>query len=159
MRIAQPLLDTKLGRGVVELSYLGLDVAESVIDAGSKKFNWISTNATKFFNWIADTSFGKNVKDAAMRVASSSVIKSAVSMAVYVFTKMSNFCTAVVESYRYYNQCRTIARRIVNEKVHLVDEHTLIKTFQGVRMQEAKKIEQNQDTDDVSFDQFTTKTK
>lgn len=168
MRIAQPLLETKVGRGLVkgtkllgELGYLMLDMAEYVIEAPSKLINSIREKTTELFNWIADRACVKKVTERVKKkvawVTSTSVFKWAVNTAVNVFTKMSNFCTAVVESYRYYNQCRTIARRIVNEKTNLVDEHALIKTFQSVSMAETKNAEQNQETDDVGLKKKKTK--
>ena len=64
---------------------------------------------------------------------------------------MSNFCTAAVESYCYYNQCRTMARCIANEKCYLIDEHVILKTFQGVSVAEANLGNKNANNDDVSL--------
>lgn len=165
MRIARPLLNTKLGKaaasavnaavnGAVWATYKVVDGVEWVIDKSKKAVNKVSKVASDAVNWIADTKVAQGavglVKDAASWVASTSVFQSAVNMAMYVYTKVSNFCTAIVESYHYYNQCRTISRRIVNEKGHLVDEHTILKTFQGISLQEAKKAENALDEDGVS---------
>jgi hypothetical protein len=166
MRIAQPLLNSKVGKVMVsagkmvahvavETSYMAVDAAEWVIDKGSKAVNYVSKKGTELINWIGDTALVKGtigaVKDAASWVASTDIFKSAVNIAVYVFTKMSNFCTAIVESYSYYNQCRTMARRIANEKGNLVDEHAILKTFQGISVAEAKVATKNESNDQVGF--------
>jgi hypothetical protein len=166
MRIAQPLLNSKVGKAFVsagkmvahvaiEATYKAVDAAEWVINQGSKAVNFVSKKGTELLNWMGNTAVVKGtigaVKNAASWIASTDIFKSAVNIAVYVFTKMSNFCTAVVESYSYYNQCRTMARRIVNEKGHLVDEHAILKTFQGISVAEANVANKNENNDDVSL--------
>jgi len=47
-------------------------------------------------------------------------------MTIYLYTKMSNFCTALCESYQYYNQCRTASRRLAREKQGIIDEHMIL---------------------------------
>ena len=174
MRIAQPILDTKFGRGVVngskfvaniavEAGYKVVEGTEWVIDKttnglnyiakkGTDLTNYVAKKATDLTNYIADTRLVKGAVGLVKNVWSgmTEVFQPAVNLAIFVFRKISNFCTAVSESYQYYNQCRTITRRIVNETNGRVDEHFLIKTFQGVSQQEAKNTQNNLNTDDVS---------
>jgi hypothetical protein len=167
MKIARPLLNTRIGKAAVagmsyvkkqavNATYKVVDGAEWLIDKSTLGVNWLAQQATDLTNWIGQTRAVQFVtgvaKSAASWISSTSLFQSAIDMTVYVFTKMSNFCTAIAESYQYYNQCRTIARRIVNDEENncLVDEHTLIKAFHGVVQQEAKAINQNANTDEVS---------
>jgi hypothetical protein len=163
--IAKPLLNTKLGKAavakmqfakevIVEAGYKTLEGAEWVISKGTKCINYIGQKATEAVNWVAETSFGKGVaqmgRDVGSWITSTSVWKSAAEMAMYLFTKMNSFCTAVSESYHYYNQCRTAARRLVIEKQGLVDEHVILKTFNGITQEEAKKSAANDTAEEVS---------
>lgn len=177
MRIARPFLNTKLGKmGIsacntaryyaVEGVHKVVDGAEWVFDKGAQLVNYAGRKATDFANyagrkatdvtsWIADTCMVKKgvgiAKDVGSWVASSRVFQSAIEMAISVYRKMSNFCTAMVESYQYYNQCRTMARRIVNESPSYVDEHTILRSCHDVMKQEAKKMDNNVTEDEVSF--------
>ena len=166
LRIAQPLLDTAVGKAVVatmqvakevvvEAAYQGLGAAEWVINKGTQAVTWTGKKATAVVKWIGDTRVVKGtvglVKDFGAWVASTDVWKAAAELATYVYTKMSSFCTAVSESYQYYNQCRTAARRLTIEKRGLVDEHAILRTFHGVSQQETKKASENNAAEEVSF--------
>jgi hypothetical protein len=166
MRIAQPLLDTKFGKFAVKgLQYAGDIIAyasykvvgatEWVVDKVDQAVNYVGKQATKLVESVGSTRVVQGAINAVNSfgswMLSTEIFKTAVNMATYVYTKMSNFCTAVAESYQYYNQCRTMARRIAMEKQGLVDEHTILKTFQGVSQPEAKKVRKNISTDDVSY--------
>ena len=168
-RLARPLLNTKFGKVVVagwettqmlavEGAYKLLEGAEWVIEKGAQGINYVGKKATDLVNWIGDTTLVQKAiqttKEIGSWIGSTSIFKSAVEMTISMFNRMSNFVTAVVESYKYYNQSRTIARRIVSENHDLVDEHVLLKTFQNVSIQEEKKSNQNLREDDVSFTFF-----
>ena len=84
-------------------------------------------------------------------MASTDIFKIAVNMATYVYTKMRNICTAAAESYQYYNQCRTMARRITIEKQGLVDENTILKIFHEISQPEAKNIRKEITADYISY--------
>ncbi|UJR11290.1 hypothetical protein I4U23_015471 [Adineta vaga] len=163
-KIAQPLLNTKLGKAAVakmqfakeiaiEGGYKLLEGAEWAIDKGTQIGNYVGKKATELTTWVGDTSIIKGTiglaKDFGSWVKSTEIWKSAAEMAVYMYTKVSNFCTAVSESYQYYNQCRTISRRIVIEQRGLVDEHTILKTFHDVSLHEAKKNDDDRDTNEM----------
>ncbi|CAF1664350.1 unnamed protein product [Rotaria magnacalcarata] len=163
-RIAKPLLDTKVGKAavatmqfakecVVEVGYKAVESAEWVIRKGTELTNYVGTKASELTSWVADTRPVQGMiglaKDFGSWVVSTAIWKSAAEMATYIYTKMSNFCTAISESYQYYNQCRTISRRIVIEKRDFVDEHTILKTFHDISRQEAKKSNDNLNTDEI----------
>jgi hypothetical protein len=165
-RIAQPLLNTKFGKAAVatmqfakemtvEAGYKLVEGAEWVINKGTQAVNYVGKKATELTNWVGDTSIVKGTiglaKGFGSWVASTAIWKSAAEMAVYIYTKVSNFCTAVSESYQYYNQCRTISRRIVIEQGGLVDEHTILKTFHDISKQETKKNDNDRNTNEVSY--------
>ncbi|CAF1126244.1 unnamed protein product [Didymodactylos carnosus] len=163
-RIAQPLLNTKLGKAAVatmqfakeiavEGGYKLVEGAEWVINKGTQAVNYVGKKATELTNWVGDTRIVKGTiglaKDFRSWAASTTIWKSAAEMAVYIYTKVSNFCTAVSESYQYYNQCRTISRRIVIEQGGLVDEHIILKTFHDISQQEAKKSDDDRNTNEM----------
>jgi hypothetical protein len=163
-RLAEPLLNSKIGKAAVEVMktaskyvtdacFMAVDAAEWVIDKGCKAINFISEKATDITNRMGETAVVKGAiglgKDLGEFITSSNLWKSAAEMAIFIYTKMSNFCTAVVESYLYYNQCRTMARRIVVDKYELADEHTILKTFHEVSKQEAKANTDHEKTDEV----------
>ena len=164
-RIAQPLLNTKFGKAAVataefiqekaiDAGYAVLSAAEYVIDKGTQVVNYVGTKATQAVQWIGETRAIKGIaqlsNDFASWVASTEIWKSAAEMATYLYTKMSNFCTAVSESYHYYNQCRTASRRLVIEKQGLVDEHIILKTFHETSHEEIKKHVEHYTEDEVS---------
>jgi hypothetical protein len=92
---------------------MAVDAAEWVIDKGFKAVNFISEKTTNINNRLGETAVVKGAiglgKDLGDFITSFNLWKSAAEMAVFIYTKMSNFCTAVVESYLYYNPCRTMA--------------------------------------------------
>lgn len=160
------MLNTRIGKlavsgmqfakeAALDAGYATLDAAEWVVKKGGQAVNYVGQKATDLVNLIGDTRMVKGAvglaKDFASWVTSTEIYKSATEIATYIYRKMSNFCTALSESYHYYNQCRTVARRLVIEKPGLVDEHSILKTFHGISQQETKKAENNQKSDNVSF--------
>jgi hypothetical protein len=157
-------LETKFGKGLVtvakataegvtELGYMTLGAAEWVIEKGAKAVNYVSKGATKAVKWLGDTEAVKGAvglaKGAGAWIASTGVWKTATAMATYIFTKMSNFCTAISESYQYYNQCRTTSRRLALERPELIDEHVILRLFHGITQQEAKQNVDEQTAEEV----------
>ena len=134
-----------------------VDAAEWLFDKGAQLVNYVGQKATDVTDWIASTRAAGLVKDIGSWAASTTIFKKAVEITTYIFMKMSNFCTAIVESYQYYNQCRTMSRRIVNEKLNIVDEHTILRSCDEVMKQEAKITNNNINTDYVSFVIFCKK--
>ncbi len=156
MRLAQPMLDTKFGKNLTKFvktintvatntAYKFVECSEWLIDKGTmaaekagKAFIRLAVNAKNFANWIADSSLIKKT------------LTEVIHGVIRTYKKMSDYCTANVESYKYYNQCRTGSRRIVNEQAsNHVDEHSILKMFQGVTQQAARQTEQIIDADDV----------
>ena len=166
MSIAQPLLNTKFGKAAVtglkyvadfieEAQYKIVEGTEYLFDKIGEGVDYVSKKATELVDWVESTSLVqgviKNVKRFGSWIASSEIFKAAVNMATYIYSKMSNFCTAIAESYKYYNQCRTMARRIALEKQGQVDEHMILKTFHGISQPEDKKNKKDATSDDVSI--------
>ena len=166
MKIAAPLLETQFGKAAVsayntaqyyavEAAYKVVDATEWVLDKGAQMVNYAGQKATDLTNWIAETNIVKKtaglVKDMGSWVASTAVFKKAIEMTTYIFTKMSNYCTAIVESYHYYNQCRTMSRQIAMEVKNLADEQTILRSYHDVALKEAKIKKNNVLTDNVSF--------
>lgn len=164
-KIAQPLFDNAVGRAavsamqsaasaVVEVAYKTVEAGEWLIDKGTDAVNLVGEKATQSANWIADTSIVQGTVSQVQKfgswITSTKVWQTAVEIGTYVFTKMSNFCTAVVESYLYYNQCRTASRRLAIEKQGLINEHTILETFHGISQQEGKKTKNEKDIHEVS---------
>ncbi|CAF1683290.1 unnamed protein product, partial [Adineta ricciae] len=162
-RIAEPLLNTKVGKAavatmqfakeaVVEGVYKTVEGAEWLIDKGSQAVNYVAKKATEAVNWLGETGVVKSGIELANQfgswVSSTAIWKSAAEMATFIYTKMSNFCTAASESYHYYNQCRTMARRIAIEKYELTDEYTILRTFHDISREEAKNNANNLNTDE-----------
>ena len=163
--IARPLLESAVGKAAVnamqsvanfavEATYKTVDATEWLIGKGTQAVNYAGRKATEAVKWVNDTTIVKGgvnaIKDFGSWVASTTIWQTATAIATYVYTTMSNFCTAVVESYLYYNQCRTASRRIVLEKQGLIDEHSILITFHGISQQEAKKVNDEKGTDEVS---------
>ena len=55
-----------------------------------------------------------------------------------------------MESYRYYSQCRTQSRKLVNEAPVLSDEHKVLKMFHGISQQEEKNAAEEENENNVS---------
>ena len=162
--IAKPLMETKFGRAMTKvanstvsavtgLGYETLERAEYVIEKGTQAVYYVSKKATQGVEWLADTALVKGAvglaQVAGARIACTEVWKTAAAAAMYIFTKMTNFCTAISESYQYYNQCRTASRRLALEREGLVDEHMILEMFRGISQQETKKNEDEQIAADV----------
>ena len=132
-----------------------LEGFEYAIDKGSKLLSNAAGKVGSGLKAIYDTDLVQGavglVKDGFSLVTSTALFQKAANLAVYVFKRVSSFCTAMVESYHYYNQCRTIARRLVTQEETAVSEHVIIKTFDGVMRPEVQIADKNQRTNDVSF--------
>lgn len=165
MHVAEKMFGKTIVQGTVSLlqtgaefaGYLGvkaLEATEWCIDKGTKIVNYVGKKATEFVNYIGSSRVVQGtvsgVKSLGSWVASTSVWQSLISLTTYVYTQMSNFCTAVMESYRYYNQCRTQSRKLVNENPILSDEHTVLQMFHGISQQEAKNAIAGEKEDNVS---------
>ena len=165
MYVAEKMLGTAIVQGTVSLiqtsveyaAYFGVKVLEAtewLIDKGTKAVIYVGKQATELVNWIASTRIAQatvgGIKSFGSWIESTSIWQSLASLATYVYTKMSNFCTAVMGSYRYYNQCRTHSRKLVNENPVLSDEHKVLKMFHGISQQEAKSAAEEENEDNVS---------
>ncbi len=133
-------------KGAKNLAVKGLhgivSAAEWVIDKGTEAVNYVGKKVMDGAKWIGNSSLVQGAinmaKSVGTWIASTSIYKDAVNLAMNLFTRMSNYCTAVYESYQYYNQCRSMARKIANE--HQIDEHVILKTFNLVTTQEDVKM-------------------
>ena len=170
MYVAEKMFGKTIVQGTVSLlqtgaefaGYLGvksLEATEWCIDKGTKIVNYVGKKATEFVNYIGSSRVVQGtvsgVKFLGSWVASTSVWQSLISLTTYVYTQMSNFCTAVMESYRYYNQCRIQSRKLVNENPVLSDEHTILQMFHGISQQEAKNAIAEEKEDNVSNRHFS----
>lgn len=165
MYVAEKMFGKTIVQGTVSLiqtgaeyaGYLGvkvLDATEWCIDKGTKAVNYVGKKATELVNWVGSTRIAQatvgGIKSVGSWIGSTSIWQNLVSLTTYVYTQMSNFCTAVMESYRYYNQCRTQSRRMVNQNPVLSDEHKVLKMFHGISQQEAKNAAEEDKEDNVN---------
>ena len=74
-------------------------------------------------------------------IAAKQAFNNAMDTAKNVYQKMSAFVTAAAESYLYYNQCRSTARRLAIEQ-NFVDEHFILRSYDNALSNE-NRVEDN----------------
>ncbi|KAE9548611.1 hypothetical protein FO519_008177 [Halicephalobus sp. NKZ332] len=139
-----------------EIGYTALEATEWVIDKTNKVASKVNEKIQEGISWVGDTTLVKSLskmgKDIGSYIASTGLYKSIASKATYIFNKISSFCTAVMESYHYYNQTRTAARRLALEQRCSIDEHKILRAYHGIKMEEQKKEEaENKVVEDIQI--------
>ncbi|CAJ0948106.1 unnamed protein product, partial [Mesorhabditis belari] len=101
------------------------EAAEWVAEKAVQLYEGAKREAVKAFEWVSETKLVKWAKSAG---------KAVIDFGKNVYQKMSNFISAVMESYEYYNQCRFYAKKIaVESQSSSVDEYTILRTYVNAR--------------------------
>uniref|UniRef100_A0AC35FYN1 Chloroplast protein-transporting ATPase n=2 Tax=Panagrolaimus sp. PS1159 TaxID=55785 RepID=A0AC35FYN1_9BILA len=167
IKLVKPLMNTPFGKAALKIgevasdvanvvkekaidaAYLALDAAEGVIKYTKKGGKWVAAKASEAAKWMAESKIAQeagNVFSQAIEIGTAAIHytninklwEMAAEKATYLYSKMSEYCTALSESYQYYNQCRTMARKLVSENYNLVDEHSILLTFNEITKKETK---------------------
>uniref|UniRef100_A0AC34F413 Chloroplast protein-transporting ATPase n=1 Tax=Panagrolaimus sp. ES5 TaxID=591445 RepID=A0AC34F413_9BILA len=93
---------------------------KAIADVGIAAGNAIGNAAKSVANTVASTAAYKAAKAA---------VETALETVKYTYKKMASYVTACVESYQYYNQCRLSARHLAIEKRGIIDEYTILRSF------------------------------
>ena len=116
-----------IGKAAVATKNMIVSAGVAVSENASKAWTKIKSKASEAAEYIGSTKAFQLAKEAAKIVSFA---------AVSAYKKMATLCTAVVESYEYYNQCRSSSRKIAMEDNTGVDEHVILKNYMNARSQE-----------------------
>ncbi|KAE9551560.1 hypothetical protein FO519_005233 [Halicephalobus sp. NKZ332] len=109
---------------------------------------WVTRKAMQGINWVEEnivdpiqTGLITGIKWVSDKTRLTDLLKAVVAKVQYIFGKISRFCTALMESYEYYNQLRTATRRTALEQRIGINEHTILRAYHENKFEQRKKDE------------------
>ncbi|KAE9548231.1 hypothetical protein FO519_008556, partial [Halicephalobus sp. NKZ332] len=122
-----------------------------VFKAGMKvleKVEWTMEKRKQAANWANEniidpvwTGVKKGIKWVSDHTTLTYTLNTIVSFVKEIFGRVNRFCTAMIESYEYYNQLRTATRRAALDHRFEISEHTILRAYHENRVEQKKEIE------------------